>query len=785
MNALLRTVRSGLIALTALVTAGHGIASASTAAERVVRDVRIEGAQRLEPNTVLYYTALKVGAPYSEVAVRDDFRRLWETGFFEDLRVEIDDVTAGVAIIWYVVERPVLAAIKYDGNEGIPSEDITTHLKDRGIEFREGAPFSLGQLERARVLIEELFREKGYRFVAVKNEISDDPETGKSVVVRVDEGSKVKIGSIDFEGNQFFDDGKLRSVFKKTKQGGMFCFINKHCVFNDAKFNEDLERLREFYFDRGFINFGVGEPEVRSEGEKSDRRIHIRLSLTEGQQFKVGKVSVEGNTAYPSDALLSLNRLTIGAPFSRKKMNDSRQDMSDIYGIKGYFNVVVVPRFQDTDQPDVVNVVYKITENDTFYLHRLSFKGNTATKDKVIRRQVRMAEGDLFNTALFRRGLFRIYQLGYFDEPKPKIEESPEDPTKLDVTIDLQEQGRNDIRFGGGVSGVEGFFGTLAFSTRNLFGTGNSLTLDLQSGKRVKQYQLSYMNPYLWDKPISGGIDLFNNFVDYQDFERRGTGGVAQMGVSFRDFWFFRTSYRYEDVDQEPSTFTDANGNEIPPTQAEIDLYTDQRTVSSIEPVLSYSSIDNPVRPWKGFRQVVSFEYSGGSLGGTTNLIKPRIDTTAYVPFNKRVNFGVHAEYSFVDGFGGVSVPLFEKFFLGGERSLRGFRAFQVGPRAVDSAGNEVLIGGEKKLVLNAELQFKVADPVSLVLFADVGNAYASDESVNFSTLKKSYGAEIRFWTPLLQAPLRLIWSYVPEPLVRNGVQDPKTDFTFSIGTTF
>jgi outer membrane protein insertion porin family len=466
-------------------------------------------------------------------------------------------------------------------------------------------------------------------------------------------------------------------------------------------------------------------------------------------------------------------------------MNESRQSISELYGVKGYFNVLIVPHFSPHDKENVVDVTYKITENELYYVHRIAFQGNTNTKDKVIRRQMRIAEGDLFNTERFKRSLFRIYQLGYFKEPQPKIEPSKEDPTKLDITIDLQEEGKNDIRVGGGISGVEGFFGTFAFSTRNLFGSGNSLTVDIQTGKRIKNYLLSYVDPYILDRPISGGADLFNRYSEYTDFERRGRGGQLQLGYQFSDFWFARTAYRYEDVDQQPRTRYDANGDVIPYTPEELLRLYDQRKVSSLQPVLTYSSIDNPTRPWRGLRAVASFQYAGGFLGGDTNLYKPRVDATLYLPVSKRTGLAAHGETSWVKAFGGQVVPLFEKFYLGGEQSIRGIPVYHVSPIGVDSLGQDVLLGGDKMVLLNIEYQIKIASPVSLVLFADAGKTWLDAENIDLSALAKSFGGEVRFWTPFLQAPLRLIYSYVPDPVVLNGEKDPHTNFTFSIGTTF
>ena len=249
---------------------------------RVVREVRLTGQERLDRETILYYINLKPGAAYDPDAARADFRKLWETGFFEDLRLETEEVPDGVDLVWHIVERPVLATLKFSGNEGISTEDIQKHFKEKGIELREGSPFGLGDLDRSRVVLEGQYREKGYRFVKVETELKDDAEgAGKDVTFKVDEGAKVRIATIEFEGNRAFSDGDLRSALKKTKEESFLCFLLRKCVFNEPNFNEDLEKLKDFYYDRGYINFGMGEPAIESEGEGKSRRLHIRISVTE------------------------------------------------------------------------------------------------------------------------------------------------------------------------------------------------------------------------------------------------------------------------------------------------------------------------------------------------------------------------------------------------------------------------------------------------------------------------------------------------------------------------
>jgi outer membrane protein insertion porin family len=748
----------------------------------ILQDIRFEGLVRLDPESVLYYSTLERGQPYTDEAGRQDFRTLWDTGFFEELWLEKEESIDGVVLTYHVVERPQLASVTYQGNDKLLTEDIRENLATRGIEFVEGSYFGLGDVERARSLIRDLLGEMGFRFGDVQATVTDAPEGGKNVVFQIDEGASVKISRIEFEGNRAFDDGQLRGAFEKTTTAGMFCFIRKKCVFNEASLREDLENLRSFYMDRGYLRFNNGEPDVQVVEENGDRRVHIVIPVTEGDRYRVSSVSVEGNEAFPTEALLQLNQLKAGEPYDRSQMLETRKLMGEVYGVKGYFNAFVAPRALPNEEAKTVDIIYDITENDIYHVHRINFTGNTTTKDKVIRRQMSIQEQQVFNTALFERSLMRIYQLGYFAPPEPHVEPSTEDPTGLDITIAVEEQARNDVRFGGGVSGVEGAFFTFAFSTRNLFGTGNSLTVDSQVGGNVKNYRLAYTDPFLWDRPITAGFDVFSNTIAYPQFDREGQGARISLGFLLRDFWFFGTDYLYEDVSSKENVGVD-EGDIDPYLLA---IYNDTRTVSALTPRLVYSTIDNPIKPWRGLRQVFSLEYAGGFLGGTTDFWKPITRTTLFKPLTKRTGFALHAEGGYVEAFNNNTIPVYERFFLGGDRSIRGYPTLEISPRPPDNP--YARIGGNKYVQFNAEYQIRITDPLSVVTFFDAGNAFNDDEKIDFKDLYKSAGLEVRFYTPILQAPMRLIWSYKLDAdkfSELSGRTEPQTDFTFSIGTTF
>jgi outer membrane protein insertion porin family len=739
-----------------------------------IEAIRVEGNKQIPTETILLHSSLKVGDRYDEEALFRDFRDIFRTGFFKDLKIDVTDGQKGKIITYIVVEKPLIASVEFAGNQKISTSDINKRLKEKGLKWEEGSPLDEAKLEKAKEVIRELMEEKGFQFGSVETTVTDAENGRKKVTFQIDEGGKVHVAQVDFEGNDAFGEGKLRGAMKYTKKPGFFSFITKSGKYDQRKLEEDLERLRSFYLNRGYLDVAIGEPQVEAKEVKGKGKgVWVEIPIDEGERFTVSQVNIGGNTVFPTPFLLDRVQLKKNQPYREKNLNATLSAIGEEYGTKGYFQAFINPIFQKDREKKTVAITLDIDERDRYYLNRVEFTGNTTTKDKVIRRQMKIREGDLFDTRKFRRSLYKIYQLGYFGPPNPKVEPSPEDPTKLNVTINLEEKGKNDIRFGGGVSGVEGAFFTLAFATRNLLGTGMVLDTEVIAGKRTRNYNVQFLEPYLMDRPISLGVNGFRRDLEYPQFTQKSTGGNLSLGLQFTDFLFGRVTYGYEKVSVEDVlegiTVTD------PFTQAL--LSGEEFRKSSITPSFIYSSVDNPMDPFKGFRQIITFQWAGGVLGGTTDLYSPQADTAIYLPFGKRSNVALHGEFRYVKARGDTQIPIFERFFLGGERDIRGFRLRTISP--VDESG--VSIGGTKAVIFNTEYQVKLMQAFRAVFFFDAGNAFAEEQTIKLNDLKYSFGLEFRFFTPLLQAPLRLIYAVVPDHLA----DQPKTDFTFSIGTTF
>jgi outer membrane protein insertion porin family len=467
--------------------------------------------------------------------------------------------------------------------------------------------------------------------------------------------------------------------------------------------------------------------------------------------------------------------------------------------------------------PPVVDVVMQLQEGKQFFVNRLTFTGNTTTHDNVIRREVRLVEDGVFNTEALKYSVKRLNQLGYF---KPleggskdvDVQKTPGTDNKVDVKLKLEEQNRNQLTFGAGVSEFEGFFGQMSFSTSNFMGRGESLTLSVQSGSRAQNYQVSFTEPFLFDRNITGGANVFRRDIRYiGQFTQESTGGVLSFGFPLGNgFTRMFTNYSYErvQVTEISDVYTD------PLVLARNPYLRDslligaggERIISKVVPSIIHNTVDNPITPTTGKRFTLSVDLAG--LGGNTNYYKPAIESVVYWKQNSRLSLGYRAQYEYIHSFtGSKELPIFEKLFLGGEYSVRGFDIRTIGPQDPTTG---LVLGGNKSLLFNIEELIAIAGPVRLVLFYDAGQVQPGPELVgpspftplgafygntlvpgknfNLRDFKTSTGAEVRFFMPVLNVPFRLIFAYNPQRdgVLDNTLQPQKSfQFRFAVGSTF
>jgi outer membrane protein insertion porin family len=789
----------------------------------------------------------------TEKSLLDDFKRLWATGFLDSLWIEVNDVpydngVVGKHVIFHLEERPRVKIVDYTGTAKVDRTKVDEKMREKGIQLRLDSFLDQSSVRRTEGVLREMMAEKGYEFADITHTVEELPTGPKlvKVVFNVDQGPKVKVRDIEFLGNEAVGDGTLARQMKSTKEHYWLSWITGRGTYQEAKFEEDADKVVEYYRNEGYIEARVGQPEIKTledSADKETRWIQLRIPITEGPRYRVGEVSFDGNTVVKSEMLRPLYKAKSGDWYSEKRVRDFFMKAREVYGGGGYFEFTGFPDLQPQAaangpmagpaQP-TVNVTLKLQEGVQYFVNRITFTGNSTTRDNVIRREMRLVEGNVFNTEALKYSIRRLNQLGYFQNLEENqqdvvVEKTPDSKNEVDVTLKLQEQNRNQLTFGAGVSQFEGFFGQLSFQTSNFLGRGESLTLSLQAGSRAENYQVAFTEPFLFDRNITGGVDVYRRSIQYiNQFTQKSTGGNVLFGFPVADFSRMFLTYSYEQVkvtDLNPIYYDPIILAQNPFLQDSLLIGEGgQRTISKITPSFVFNTVDNPIFPTTGRRLSLSMDFAG--LGGNTNFLKPRIESVWFFRHTARTSIGLRGKLEYVRPLGStLNLPIFERLFEGGEYSVRGFDIRSIGPRDPRTG---LVIGGNKSLVFNAEYMIQIAGPVRLILFYDAGQVRNSGQSFSwyedirevvpvpgpiltdpFATtilrdpneplpevlvigqqkaFKTSTGAEVRFFMPVLNVPFRLIFAMNPS---RSGVLDnnlePAKQFTFrfAVGSTF
>jgi outer membrane protein insertion porin family len=834
----------------------------------------------IEANTYLYYMELanRVSRPSedrwvpynedTERAILADFKRLWATNFLDDLSIRTVDVkfdngVIGKVIVYDMEERQRVRIVDYVGSNKVDSSKIEEELRDKGIQIRVDSFLDPGIVRQVTGVIRALYASEGYQYADVKPEIKDVAGSAKTVhlTFNIDEGPKVRIKDVEFLGNDKVSDRALSRKMKENKQRGFFGFITGGGTYKEDKFGEDAEAIIEHYRNEGYISAQVGQPELKVLEDERDGRtrwVQLRVPVTEGRQYKIGDFTFEGNEVVKDEALVTLFKLKKGDTYSEKEIRKGLDKAREIYGAGGYYEFVGYPDLKPRDLPaldangnpteppqagpsasasngpPVVDVVMRVTEGKQYFVNRITFTGNTTTRDNVIRRELRLVEAGVFNTEALKYSIKRLNQLGYFKALEGDaigVEKTPGTDNKVDVNLKFEEQNRNQLTFGAGVSQFDGFFGQLSFQTSNFLGRGETFTVSAQQGNRAKNYQLAFTEPFLFDRPMTAGVDLFIREIRYiGQFTQASAGGNVVYGFQTGDFSRMFVNYSLEQVkvkDLNPLYEDPVVIGRNPFLQDSLLIgQGGRRTISKISPSWVFNTVDQPIFPTSGTRYTFSFDFAG--IGGNTNFVNPRAEGIWYIPLNRRTSLGFRAAAEYIRPYGSTTaLPIYERLYLGGEYSMRGFDIRTVGPRDQETG---IVLGGNKSLLFNAEYLINIAGPVRLVLFADAGQVRDTGESFAWkedvirrnvagtlvpdsildpyyifnpiaespevtlekvgraNAFKTSIGAEIRFFMPVLNVPFRLIFAMNPNRygVLDNNLQpEKKYKFRFAVGTTF
>ncbi len=790
-------------ALAALLTAPAPLVYAQgSLAGRPVEAIEFQGLRALSEETLLYYLGLEKDQPLDPERLDRNVKTLWDRNLIDDIQIEATPTAAGgVRLLVKIVERPVIRSVDYQGMRRVGRNDLLDDIAGKGIRLREGDPLNLGELYRVKNLIEELYEEKGYRFAEANYTIEDLTPTEKRVVFTVDEGDRVRIADIAFAGNEVFNDIRLRLLMRKTKESGILSRITKKDIYNPATFQEDLDKVRDLYRGAGYKNVVIGEPqlEVRATNPnapeaKQKRRMFVTVPIEEGERWRFGEVTIEGNEVYTDQALLRAFDHRPGGWLRAKVIDDGVKAITETYHNTGY--VLARVQHELVEKPgNVADLVVRISESDQFRVGRIEFEGNDRTMDKVLRRELRLQEGGVMNVGAVRNSIYKINQLGYFklDEEEPVEFDQLSEEKKVHLLFKGDEAERTELQFGGGWSELDGFFGQFAINTKNFLGRGEQVGLSLQTGRFRDFFDLSYYIPWFLDRPQSVGIRAFDQDLDFrvatnQRFVRSSRGGVLTYGRQLGLFQQAAVSYNRSFLEDQtevlvldPEADPDAPGDPTNLNIREIDN-------SSIRPFYSYDSRDHPFEPTRGKRLTLGVEYAGGFLGGDNYFTRPEVSFSWFQPLSRRparTVLAFNVEGGLVEPFGGRELSPLERFFLGGDNSIRGHRFRSIflrdgnGAPLFDEDG--FALGGDSFMQANLEYHFLLGGPFRLLLFVDGGNVFGEGQSVDFSNLRTTAGVELRVLVPVFGAPLRFIYANNLDPLPNDRFES----FQFSIGTSF
>lgn len=791
-----RLLRACLLLL--IVASPQGDAMTQEGGRPTIERIVIDGNQRISDEAVIHLMTVKPGDAYDEALLREEFKRIWARGLFEDLSIEARDVEGGKAIIVHVREKPVVNSLKYDESKIAGETQIEDALRTRGAQVSIGEPVDYTVLKKAEEAIKTLLHQKGFLDAEVRAETRDTGNGNVEVSFKIDEGAKTRIRKIDFVGNTVFSERRLKKALKNTKEKGWFTRLRQKDVYHPLKLDTDLREIETLYSNAGYIDADLPPARVTVVEEKSSEKkgksrkwVAIEQRVLEGRQYKVGDITVTGNTVFGNEELLRLVPLKTGEVLNEARLKAGLAFIDAKYGERGYF-YISTNRLLNRHEDARADITIKINEDRQYYVDRIEFAGNLTTRDFVLRREMRLKEGELFDLNKFRLGLRRISQLGYFQlSGEPNINPVPGE-NRLQVRIEGTEPRRSELQVGGGYSGLDGGFFATSYQTRNFLGRGNIVAVNAQIGSISNRYQFTFTEPYLFGKPITAGFSAFRRDTQFIGFNTSGSGGSVSLGRRFRNFHNLSVALLHETTDFNPRAGLSST-----------------TTINSVRPFYSYDTRNNFFRPTRGFQFFFSSEYAGGLLGGETSFIKPQMEIAYYFQVFKRSYIALHGEVGYVTALGGEELPTFERFFLGGERSLRNFGTRTVGPRGficnfgVSEAVENIddcpgpppglrqgrisrgfitdVVGGDRKALLNLEYVVPLSEPVDFIVYMDVGNAFAQWESLGFSDMRGDAGVELRFFVPVFGAPLRLIYG---QTFNTRGTEDTKS-FLFSIGTTF
>lgn len=741
-----------------------------------ISDIRVEGLQRIAPGTVFNYLPVQVGDTVGEDVTGGIIRALYKTGFFDDVRVERD---GGVLVLW-VRERPAIAEIKMTGNKDIETEALNNALADIGL--KEGRVFNRSVLDRIEQELERQYFARGKYGVLIQSTVSPLERNRVAIHIEVIEGLTARIKQINLIGNQAFATKELIKQFKLGPTGWN-SFYSKNDQYSKQKLAGDLESLRSFYLDRGYIEFDIKSTQVSISANKKE--IYIAIVLAEGEPFKISDIKLAGEPSVPAARLFPLIQLKRGDYFSRKATTESSERISSLLGDEGYAfaNVNTVPEIDKLAHQ--VAVTFFVDSGKRVYVRRVNMKGNTRTRDEVLRREMRQLETAWFSSELVRKSRERLQRLGYFEDVSIETPAVPGSADQVDVDVTVKEKPAGNLAAGIGFSQSQGILLNASITQNNFLGTGKRVAMAFNTSSATRLYQLGYTNPYYTVDGISRGFNLSYKETDFDELigaDYSANVGVAGMnfglpisdnsraGLSFR-YQYTDFTAGYSDLAQQ---FVENNGNAFNDFFLSANYSNDTR--------------DTAIFPTRGGLRTLFADVA--VPGSDLQYYKVNYQEQRYVPLTSRFVFSLSGDIAYGDGYGDTDyLPFFENYYAGGPRSIRGWVANSIGPREIstdDPVGGNLKLAGSVELFAPAPVGGEFEKTLRLGAFFDFGTVWMLDDSeflnstgFDLDDLRYSTGMSVTWLSPVGALSISLAY-----PL--NEKEGDETQvFQFGIGQTF
>ncbi|NPA49870.1 MAG: outer membrane protein assembly factor BamA [Thermodesulfobacteria bacterium] len=747
--------------------AGKRLARAVLAQE-LVAEVRVKGNVRMDEEAILAVTSLKPGDPFDPRKLREDLKAIFKLGYFDDVRADVEEGPEGLVVTYIVREKPVVKRIVYEGNKAIKEGDLQkiTELKPYTI-------LNLNKINEAAEKIELLYRERGYYDAKVEPVVKMLNPREAKVIFKIKEGNKAYIKKIEFEGNKAFSDKELKKLLEISEKTSL-SWVKKiktyvtggvePGTYSYGGLYRSLGKIVTYYQNHGYIDVRVGEPRIKRQGEW----IYITIPIEEGPRYRIGRIDIKQDLFKDKNFLLKQLELPKKKYFNREALRRDIMKLTDLFADKGYAYAKVEPVIKKDEKNHVVDITFVVDKGPLVYVNRIEITGNTRTRDKVIRRELLVVEQRPFSASRLKKSEGRLRRLGYFDDVSISTEKGVKED-QMDIHVKVKERPTGSFSIGAGYSSVDKVILMGEISQRNLFGKGQILSFQGLFGARTTRYSLSFTEPYFRDSRLSLGLNLYDWEREYDDYTRNSQGFGIRFGYLLTPNTRVFFGYRYDDSDLTDYYYYTS---EIIRESADIHI------TSSIELGFNRDTRNHFFDPTRGTNLNVVYEHAGGFLGGDSAFEKITATGSVYFPtvgdFVGHVRVGV----GYVTEGKGGKLPVYEKFYLGGIDSVRGYRFGDISPKDPKTGER---IGGERMAFVQAEAIFPLVKSMGLkgVVFFDMGNVWGEDVGYRFSDVRKSVGLGIRWLSPM--GPLRIEWGYN----IDAQSDEDKSNWNFRMGGQF